>query len=250
MQSVWETVTAIPNLDTEMVQVVSAPLDRADSEAFTAILSKDERARAARFRFPQDGSRFTVGRATLRILLGQHLDCAPQSLSFSYGAHGKPRLSNSELQRQAPHFNVSHSAGLALYAFSYTAPVGVDLERMCAIEDQDRIAARFFSRAESTALQEIAGPERLRAFYKCWTAKEAFIKAVGDGMTFPLHRFEVEVRLDAPGRLISIDGDPKPASDWTIVALRPAPDYLGAVAIHVRELTMRCVAWQPVFAGP
>jgi 4'-phosphopantetheinyl transferase len=179
------------------VDVWRVELDRVEP----AMLSADERARAARFARDLDRDRFVAARTALRRVLGAYLDCAAERVAFRYGARGKPSL---DLDPAPLAFNLSHSHGLALIAIARAPAVGVDVEHHRAI-DADALAASGFSPAERRALAAFAPRDRLAAFFRGWTRKEATIKAHGDGLYLPLDRFTVslddtdDVSIDPPG---------------------------------------------------
>ena len=154
-------------------------------ERLSRILSTDERMRAERFHFDRERKRFIVSRGALRTILGRYLGVGPDQLRFRYGPHGKPCLSE-EFDRCALGFNLAHSNDLALYAFASGRKVGIDVEHVHPIPDAEQIAARFFSKYENAVLRELPESQRLEAFFNCWTRKEAFIKAIGDGLTSSL----------------------------------------------------------------
>jgi 4'-phosphopantetheinyl transferase len=220
------------------VHVVTLDLDQdgADEERFAALLSADERARSQRFRFARDRRRFIVGRGTLRLILGRYLGAQPARLSFRYGPHGKPALEGDSALR----FNLSHSQGLALYALAMEHEVGVDMERIQPLPDLEDIARSCFAEGEIAALWALPEAQRLHAFFACWTRKEAFIKAIGDGLSFPLDRFDVSLVPGAPARLLRVEGDPGEASRWTLAALHPAPGYAAALAVRMQGMRPRC----------
>jgi len=198
-------------------------------ERMHRLLACDERHRADRFRFERDRSRYIVGRALLRCLLARYLGsgAAPENLVFEYGEFGKPML------RGGPSFNISHSGTVALYAFSSLAEVGIDVE----IDDGDlareRIAERFFSPAEVGVLRSLPTQVQTRAFLRCWTRKEAFIKARGDGLSLALDSFDVTLAPGTPARLLRTAWSSEEPGQW---CLRDLSDrkagYVAAVAIR------------------
>jgi 4'-phosphopantetheinyl transferase len=190
------------------------------------LLSGDERARAERFHFDRHRRRFTVGRGALRELLGGYLDREPRGIELGYGEKGKPYLPGGELR-----FNLSNSSELALVAVAAEIEVGVDLERLRPLPDALDIAERFFSLPERRVLAAVPEPGREEAFFRCWTRKEAYLKAVGDGLTVALDRFDVTLDAAGEARILALDGDPGRAARWTLVHLDPAPGYLGALAV-------------------
>ncbi|HEV8106750.1 MAG TPA: 4'-phosphopantetheinyl transferase superfamily protein [Burkholderiales bacterium] len=197
------------------VQVVVARLDPGPhkARALAPSLSPAERSRAARFRFDRERRRFIVARARLRELLAERLDVPPESIELVYGREGKPALAE-RFARSGWRFNLSHCGELAVYAFSRAGEVGVDVEAVHAIAEADAIAARVFSRREHEAYRALAPTERPLAFFRCWTRKEAFVKALGGGLSMPLA--EVDVAHAPPG--------------WRLHSFSPLPGFIGALA--------------------
>lgn len=209
--------------------VHTVDLDRQPAPAAAGPVSQDERDRAARFRRPRDGYRWLAARAALHRVLGGHLGIAPEALRYTFSGHGKPAL---DLAGPPLHFNLSHSGRIALIAVTRHAPVGVDVEREKPLPDWRAVASRFFSPAERAQLEALDAADRQRGFYRCWTRKEALIKATGEGLSADLASFDVS--LTAPAVL----ADRSPAGGvrhWQLVHLDPEPGYLGAVAIASRE---------------
>jgi 4'-phosphopantetheinyl transferase len=215
------------------VRVMSLPLDvdRARLSWLSASLSSDEREKAERFRFDLHRDRFVAARGWLRTVLGSCLGVAPERVGFRYGRNGKPAL-EPELYRSGLRFNVSHSQGLGLCAIAKDRDVGIDLELVKPLADLERVAYHFFSPREVAALRDLRGDQKLLGFYACWTRKEAFIKATGEGLSRPLHEFAVTVRAGAEPRLEWVADDPTEVGRWSLAELRPAPGYLAALAVE------------------
>lgn len=193
-----------------------------DPAPFAELLSPAERARAARFRYESGRSHYTVCRGTLRKRLSEHLSIPPAQIEFSYNRYGKPETAGV-------HFNVSHSGDYALIAISRTRVVGVDIERISRAHLSDRIPERFFSPSEVRALRSLPAPDQLRAFFTCWTRKEAYVKARGLGLSLALDSFDVS--LDDPARFLrGVEG-------WEIESLSAPPGYAAAL---VAESPTRC----------
>lgn len=126
---------------------------------------------------------------------------------------------------------MAHSGQLALYAFTLDVDIGVDVEEMRDVPDIEQIAAHYFCKAEASELKAIGGGQpATHAFFRCWTRKEAYIKAVGDGLYLPLDQFQVTLGADAPTKFVHIGNDPSLADGWTLQHLDPAPNYVGALA--------------------
>src|SRR5437879_2961959 len=198
-----------------------------------ATLTPDERTRGARFRFERDQQRFIVARGVLRDLLGRYLQTQPRQISFVYSAFGKPDLSPDFGNRLK--FNLSHSAGLALIAIATASNVGVDVEYIREQSDYADIARHLFSTAEVDYLTALPSHIYAEAFFSCWTKKEAYLKACGEGLAIPLNSFSVPLTTDAaytPVDLYVPSKDIVPATRWSLYTLRPAPGYAGALAIE------------------
>jgi len=201
--------------------------------ASAARLSDAERHRARRFAFGRDARRFIVARARLRELLAARLGVGAESIEFEYGAHGKPvlsrRFAGSDL-----HFNVSHCDDVAAYAFSCGHTIGIDLEAVRVISDADDIAARYFSRRENTTYRTLNPRDRPLGFFNCWTRKEAFVKALGDGLSIPLDRFDVTLAPGEPAKVLRVENTPGDSSGWRLDSFCPAAGYVAAFASQDR----------------
>ncbi|HEX9349032.1 MAG TPA: 4'-phosphopantetheinyl transferase superfamily protein [Gemmatimonadales bacterium] len=199
---------------------------RLDVSPDAAALSDQERWHAGRFAFPRDRRRYVVARTRLRELLGARLGVPAESVELAYGPHGKPalggRFAGSDLR-----FNTSHCEDIASYAFAYGQEVGIDIERVRVMSDADDLASRFFSDAERADYRELEPSGRSLGFFNCWTRKEAFIKALGDGLNHPLHRFDVTLVPGEPARLLRVAG-------WSMMSFSPASGFVGAVVIEGR----------------
>ncbi len=202
-------------------------LSRGEPRAF---LSGEERERAARFHFERDRGRYTVCRSVLRELLAGYLDAAPEGIEFRYGPAGKPELTEGSLR-----FNVSHSHDLALIAMARERELGVDIERVRAGVEREGIAERFFSPGEVAELRAVAVEERDEAFFRCWTRKEAYVKARGGGLSIPLDSFDVTLGRERAVLSRAVD-----AKRWTLTTLDPAPGYAAALVVEGSAERLRC----------
>lgn len=191
-------------------------------------LSAKEIERAGRFYFERHRSHFIVAHGFMRMILGRYLEVAPAQVQFTFGAHGKPALADHGRDLR---FNLSHTGELALLAVSHGREVGVDIEQVRSLDDAATIAARFFSAAENRAWLAVPDEQKAVAFFNAWTRKEAFIKALGDGLSYPLDRFDVSLTPGEPARLLRVAGEPEATARWRIEALEPAPGYAAAVAV-------------------
>jgi 4'-phosphopantetheinyl transferase len=234
-------------LPADEVHVWLASLDSAEKELahFGRILGAEEHARAARFRFPRDRERFIARRGLLRQILACYLDDDPGALRFDANAHGKPRLERSG-DTDLLTFNLSDSHGLALYAITRYRALGVDLERVDPTASREEIAERFFSRREVETLRVLPAERRPLAFFACWTRKEAYVKARGEGLSLPLDQFEVSVMPDEPATLLSTALGPGETSRWSLTELPPIPGYVAALCVEGHDWRLRCWRWPPM----
>lgn len=238
----WEPDLSHPPSPLGEVHVWRATLDQPAAllSELERALSDDEVARADRFRVEHGRRRYVAGRGFVRDVLSRYLARPAASLRFALGAHGKPDLVGG------PHFNLAHSGDLALLAVTQVAPIGVDVEHVRILDDFEQIAERFFAPGERASLRAVDRARYEAAWFSCWTRKEAFIKAVGHGLSFALDRFEVAIDPDEPAALRTIDGDDSGARRWTVQHLNPAPDAVGAVAYESAPRPARLIDWQPV----
>jgi len=197
------------------------------------LLSDDERERAARFCYHRDAMRFVASRAVLRTILGECLGVELCMVDFTYGPRGKPELA-APFDRSGVRFNVSHSASLGLCAVTGRRRVGVDSERLRPLPDLDAVGERVFSPRERQALRRLPCTERRQGFFNCWTRKETYVKAIGDGFSHPLDRFTVSLAPGTPVRLERADGDSAAPGRWTLEAFAPDPEYAAAIAVEGR----------------
>jgi 4'-phosphopantetheinyl transferase len=215
-------------------------LSEHEREEMEPWLSQDELQRGARFVFERDRFRFLACRGRLRAILAGYLDIQPREVRFLYGPHGKPAL---ELPPNGPlFFNVSHSEDLALVAVRRGGEIGVDLERLRPIAEAEAIARRYFTPREHAALAAAAPEEKTSAFFRCWTRKEALLKAMGVGIGFPLDSLEVNLEPDVPPRLLSFPGQALAGADaWRLFHLEPHSEFVGALAAQCAQALL--VGW-------
>ncbi|HEX7838395.1 MAG TPA: 4'-phosphopantetheinyl transferase superfamily protein [Kofleriaceae bacterium] len=208
--------------------------------ALLRTLGDDERARAARFHFDRDRNAYILARGTLRALAGRYLDHPPEALAFGYGAKGKPYLAAPP--GDALRFNVSHSGELALIAFARGREIGVDIERRRSIADLLSLARISFSPGEYAALCGLPPGDHTEAFFACWSRKEAFIKATGEGVS-QLADFDVSLGPGEPARLLRVEGEPWSRRRWSLQDLPAIPDYAAALVSEGAEPSVDCWDW-------
>jgi 4'-phosphopantetheinyl transferase len=243
VNSQWLAPPRRLSLDNNAVHIWRANLDQSPLTVcrFQHTLSVDEQMRADRFYFRQDRERFIVGRGLLRAILGSYLDRAPENLTFKYNHCGKPSIV-SKAGAEPIRFNVSHSHGTGLYAVTRDLEIGVDLELIRDGLEVEQIATSFFSRREVSALNALPAELRRHAFFLCWTRKEAYIKARGEGLSLPFDQFEVSLSPGEPAALMSTQPDSGDAFRWSLQDLSLASGYVAAFAVEGRARSLCC--WQ------
>jgi len=211
-----------------------------DADRYGAILSAEERGRADQFRFERDRRRYIARRGVLRELIGSYLDCDPAGVAFVHNAYGKPAIAHSDLR-----FNLSHSHGMALYAFCRGADIGCDIERRDPKFAAEQIPERFFSPDEVRALPSLPLHEQTEAFFNCWTRKEAYIKAVGQGLSIALDSFDVSL---APGEPAALR---RGCEGWSVQSFEPTLGFQAAVVAQGANWRLNFTerrSWQLILA--
>ena len=221
------------------VHVWRANLDIAASarDNLSAHLSLEEKTRAARFVSPTDRNRFTLARAILRELLGGYLQLPPAHILIETAPRGKPVLRMGAAVPDV-RFNLSHSHGLALYAFALHREVGIDVEMIRPEFATEDSVERYFSAREREGLRAISGELRTEAFFVCWTRKEAYIKARGEGLYIPLDTFDVTLTPNQAAVLSSTDSD-----RWELRSIHPAPGFAGALVVEAPVSRLQFWEW-------
>jgi 4'-phosphopantetheinyl transferase len=206
-----------------------------EMEQLYALLSDDERVRAGRFSFAEHANRYTVARANLRRTLSRYTDVAPSLLQFQYTANGKPFLANAPIR-----FNLSHSADLAVVAVTRDREVGIDVERIRRDNDLLDVAERYFAPVERAALRSLTAEDRCFGFFRCWTRKEAYLKARGEGLSMDLHSFSVSLGPpNEPAALIASAEGPAELGRWKFAHLNLQAGYAAALAVEGAEIDLR-----------
>ncbi len=200
-------------------------------ESFYATLSPDEVARAERFRFAEHRARFVVAHGALRDILSRYLDIPADQLTFSTNPYGKPALTAPECAWLQ--FSLSHSGDLILIAVSRDWPIGIDVEQIIPPDDFPRLVEQFFSPNENAAFRALPESQRAAAFFAGWTRKEAYVKALGIGVSLPLDYFDVTMDPEAPAGLLADRRYPYHVETWSLHTFTPAPAYIASLAIEI-----------------
>lgn len=205
-------------------------------------LSINERLKAERFSFERDKSQFVAARGILRLILSSYLSVEPGAIQFSFEKNGKPRLQNvfgkTDIQ-----FNLSHSQGLALYVFTLGHEVGVDIEYIREISEMEQIVEQFFSVRERVFFSTLPASQKQETFFNWWTRKEAFMKATGDGLSYPLDMLDVSAGAAKSVKLLRTVGDVKEGPRWLMWDVRPAEGFMGAVMVEGGGWDVQCWQW-------
>ncbi len=241
MNSWPQPPTELPALQ-DNIHVWAVRLDDAsvDLDHARAVISLDERARAACFKFDRDRRRYLVAHAALHEILSRYLPIAPLGLSFDTGANGKPRLSQA-LAPSGIEFNLSHSNEMALLAVCYKREVGVDIEYVKEQFAFQEVAERFFTPREVAAMRGLPSHLQRQAFFKCWTSKEAFLKAKGTGLSGALDEVEIVIIADEQVRITTnVPG-------WLLAELAPIDGHEAALVVAGGPVPIHYYLWQPGF---
>jgi 4'-phosphopantetheinyl transferase len=201
---------------------------------FEGVLDARERVRATRFHLDRLRRSFIIIHGALRYLLAPYLGLDPASIRFAYSSKGKPSIAPAS----AIQFNLTHSGGQAAVALTADSPIGADMEQIRPLPEMQQIARRHFCTEEAAEILSLPPSERNPAFFRCWTRKEAYLKAIGDGLAAPLDGFRVSVRPTAPARVVHVNHDTSAAEAWTLQDLCLDSDYAAAIAYRHPPRTM------------
>ena len=243
----WTCADAPPPLGAADVHVWRIDLDALIPAglALDPRLPDEERERAGRFRSARDRERYLAGRAALRGILAGYVGCAPETLRFVRAPLGKPALLG---EPSGLEFNLSHADWCALLAVTRRRRVGVDVESIRRGRGGMEVARRFFARREVEALAAVAPEERAVTFVRCWTRKEAYVKARGDGLALSLQHFEVPLTPGAARALAASTEDAGEVARWSLRELVPAPCYLAALVVEADDFQVSTWEWEPLQA--
>jgi 4'-phosphopantetheinyl transferase len=209
------------------------------ADSLFELLDSAERERAARFKFPAPRNQFLISRALLRRALGRYLRIEARDIHFRATANGKPELAES----RDLHFNLSHTEGITVFAIARHRQVGIDVERIREDTDAIELAERFFSHPEVQWLRSQPAAQHIPSFFTCWTGKEAYIKAQGEGLSLPLSSFGVLPRLTGSELHLEVYADPEESQRWSMWRLELGPELRAALAVEGENCRVRVGQW-------
>lgn len=235
---------SVPRLDSDEIHVWEFPLCAAESTFanYAQLLSPEEHARASRFHFDRDSRRFTIARAVVRAVLGSYSLSPASELTFVSAQHGKPALADSATDLR---FNVSHSGDMGLLGIACGREIGVDIEAIRPDVETDKLAERFFSTYERESIRNLPEEQRIPAFFRCWSCKEAFLKAQGVGLSRSLGSFDVEVNPKRPAGLLATRPAASEAKQWALHEVQTVPGYAAAIATQGTINVIRILRCRP-----
>jgi 4'-phosphopantetheinyl transferase len=230
MRTQWQATKHIPSIEPGELHIWAAFLGKNPLPS-DYYLTGDEHQRMQRFHFEHDRLMYGFAQGLLRIILAGYLRISPRDIKYMRTEYGKPYL---ELGKEDAglEFNLSHSGEAVMIAITKGNPIGVDVEQVKPLPDLDQVARNYFSAAEQADLFSLEGPARIEGFYRCWTRKEALIKASGEGLSMPLDSFQVSLLPGTPPELVKSVN----SSTWMLLNIEPAPGYAAAAAAPVKYL--------------
>ena len=217
------------------IHIYRSSIDSTDEElkGSELILSPDELQKAYRYKFEKDREQYIMARSLLRRILGKYLDQSPHKINFSYSEKGKPYIKDSLIK-----FNLAHSGGKAVFAFAENIDVGIDIEYMRDLPDELQIAKRFFSDEEVNEIMKVSEGDTKAAFFNCWTRKEAFIKAVGEGLSYPLKDFTVTLLPGVNPEIKWIKDKVDEVKEWKLVNILTDRNYISSLAVKAKIINI------------
>lgn len=241
----WPSPLGLPALEANAVHAWVSPLHVPWDErmALAKVLDAAERDRASRFRFPKHRWEFVTARGTLKTVLGRYLDVPADRVRLAYGEKGKPYLVGPEGSLDL-RFNLSHSGDFFLIGVAAGRELGIDIERIRADLADDGMARTSFSEPEVAVFRALAAHQREQAFFACWSRKEAFIKATGEGVSYGLQDFDVTLGPEEEPRLLGCRKDAAAVSRWKLRALDPVPGYAAALVAEGHDWRVECFHWR------
>jgi 4'-phosphopantetheinyl transferase len=241
----WREISAIPPVAPAEIQVwrINLASPAAEIARLEILLSAGEKNQAAQFHFDRDRRRFIVRRTVLRQLLVANLGLPPEQIQIESAGLQKPKIAAAQNPRDL-RFNTSHSGDVALVALATNCEIGVDIEQHRALPDAGGLALNFFSDLENRLLARLPEHQRLEGFFNCWTRKEAFVKAVGQGLSYPLKNFSVELSPGKPAAILENSDAAEPAEKWSVRSLDAGVGFSAALVFAGKNHTKIFFEWR------
>jgi len=195
------------------------------------VLSADERERAISFKLQNDQIHFIIRHYLLRIILSKYCDYLADEITFRYDTHKKPAFNMPEYRKIK--FNMSFSHDLMLVAINKHNDIGIDIEKVHDINDLESVAVNNFSSKEFKYLN--SSSEKINTFFKIWTRKEAFIKATGKGMYYPLKSFCVSMDKSGNHENLIIFNHPIKSKHWRIAEIKASDGFIASIAVKTNK---------------
>ncbi len=236
----WHIPPKNLNMKSDEVHIwlASLDIDRTSLKNLKKILSEDEIKRAEKFYFEKDKNHFIACRSILRNILSLYLNVPAGDIKFSYNPYGKPSVPEKKIS-----FNLSNSYGLAIYGITCDKEIGIDIEHIPEDFSWEEIVEQFFSKKEIMELYKTPCDMRKKAFFNCWTRKEAYIKAKGMGLSIPLDSFDVSLIPGEPVKLLEVRGKKEEKSRWFLKEILINNNYISALAVEGYNLTFKYWKW-------
>ena len=233
-------------LDNE-VHIWSAVLDQPKTviDGYYSILSDYEREMVNKYKSEELKNRQIISKGVLRVLIAKYTNFSPNEINLYYNEFGKPFVSGDSDGNNL-FFNLSHSDNIAVFIFSKNWNVGIDVERVKELADMESVVNLCFSESEKKWFGKIQSAKKKEIFYKIWTSKEAYIKAIGKGLSFSPNRISLVQKTDNELFINEINGD-KDYSRWKLITFKPHPDFISSVVIENDSLTIKHLSLEPQF---
>lgn len=239
----WKTASKPDILQDNEAHIWHIDIKKTDHEleCYHNLLSINEKEQANRFYFDRDRIRHIITHGVLRLLISGYLGIKHNDIYYNYNKYRKPELPTVANKKLC--FNLSHSGTYIVYAFSWNRELGIDIEKIKTIKDADSIVGRFYSEHENNDYFSLPDTVRSKAFFNCWTRKEAYIKARGDGLHFPLNRFSISINPDDPPVLIDVKDEPLEKDRWHFHEFKVNDEYCSVIAIEDKKIVFRYFQW-------
>ena len=235
------------NLNGE-IHIWSSLLDQPEDliNLFHTSLSKEEKDRISKYKFKLLRDRQTVSKGLLKSFISSYLNIGTGEINFVQNEYGKPSLT-PELNEIDLHFNISHSEHFGMFAFTIGKQLGIDIESVQEITNLNQIVDLCFSDSEKEWFYNSDPGLKKELFYKVWTGKEAYIKAIGKGLSFPLKEIEFKINSNNSIEFQNVHGDLPYRGKWNIFTFNPHPNFISSLVVEANGLKIKKYSWDDAF---